>query len=122
MLAATGRVDEGLAEVDEALRYARNPNSFGGMPEALRIKGEVLLLLDKTETTAAENHFRRSLDLAHRQSALSGNCGRPSASPDCGASRTASGKPGLLAGLGRFTEGFGTADLRTARRLLDELS
>ena len=39
------------------------------MPEALRVKGGALLLSDKADTTPAEDHFRRSLDLARRRGA-----------------------------------------------------
>jgi hypothetical protein len=39
------------------------------MPEALRIKGDVLVLLNRAE--AVGEHFRRSLNLARRQGALS---------------------------------------------------
>jgi hypothetical protein len=41
------------------------------LPEALRIKGDVLVLSDRSHATAAEDLFRRSLDLARRQKALS---------------------------------------------------
>ena len=42
VLASAGRSDEGLAEVDAALRYAEESQSLWCMPEVLRIKGEIL--------------------------------------------------------------------------------
>lgn len=41
------------------------------MPEALRIKGEILFSSDRADANLAEEHFRRSLDIANRQGALS---------------------------------------------------
>ena len=123
VLMILARLDESLAAADEAVERAERSNAFWWMPEALRIKGEVLCLRPGG-TTAAEDHFRRSLDLARRQGALSWEL-RTAISlarlkRDRGESREARD---LLAGVyGRFTEGFGTADLLSAQQLLDELS
>jgi len=106
------------------LRRAERNNAFWWMPEALRIKGEVLLLSDKADATAAEDHFRRSLDLAHQQGALSWEL---RAAISLARLQRHQGRIGgardlLAAVYNRFTEGFGTADLQSATRLLDELS
>jgi predicted ATPase len=124
VLAAAGRLDEGLAAADEALRRTERNDAFWWMPEALRVEGEVLLLANKDDPLVSEGHFRRSLDLAHRQGALSWEL-RTAMSlarlkRDRGESREA--RDLLAAVYGRFTEGFGTADLRAAKQLLDELS
>jgi predicted ATPase len=124
VLAAAGRLDEGLAAADEALRRTERNDAFWWMPEALRVEGEVLLLANKDDPLVSEGHFRRSLDLAHRQGALSWEL-RTAMSlarlkRDLGESREA--RDLLAAVYGRFTEGFGTADLRAAKQLLDELS
>jgi tetratricopeptide (TPR) repeat protein len=123
VLATAGRLDEGLAAADEAVARTEHSNAFWWMPEALRIKGEVLLLC-KGEANAAGDNFRRSLDLARRQGALSWEL-RTAMSlarlrRDRGESREA--RDLLAAVFGRFTEGFGTADLQAAKQLLDELS
>jgi predicted ATPase len=124
VLAAVGHLDESLAIADEALRRAERNHGLSWLPEALRIKGEILLLSDKADTTAAEEHFRRSVDLARRQGALSWEL------------RTATSLARLLHDQGRsagatallqpvydrFTEGFATADLKAAKVLLDDLS
>jgi tetratricopeptide (TPR) repeat protein len=89
VLMISGQLGESLAAADEALRRTERNNAFWWMPEALRIKGEALLLSDKADTTAAEDLFRRSLELSHRQGALLGNCARRRASPDCSAVETA---------------------------------
>jgi hypothetical protein len=67
VLATAGRLDDSLAAADEKLRRTERSDGFWRIPEALRIKGEAPLLSDKADTTAAEDHFRRSLDLARRQ-------------------------------------------------------
>src|SRR3981189_1132581 len=46
-------------------------DEFLWMPEALRIKGEILFSSDRADANLAEEHFRRSLDIANRQGALS---------------------------------------------------
>jgi predicted ATPase len=90
----------------------------------LRLKGELSLLhgtIAAVET--AKDHFRRALDEAHRQGALSWELraatslarllrdqGRPAGATAC-----------LQPIFDRFTEGFGTADLIAAKQLLDDL-
>jgi predicted ATPase/DNA-binding winged helix-turn-helix (wHTH) protein len=72
VLASSGRVDEGLAEIDAALRYAKESESLWCMPEVLRIKGEIIARQGPTDTEAeAEEHFARSLAWGRRQKALS---------------------------------------------------
>jgi len=63
VLAAAGDKDAGLAEVDAALRYAESREALWCIPEVLRVKGDILLLPDEADSIAAEDHFRRSLDL-----------------------------------------------------------
>jgi predicted ATPase len=102
----------------------RWPAPFAGrilwMPELLRVKGEVLLSL--AGTTAAADHFHRSLDLAHRQGALSWelraamSLGRL----DHAQGRLREARHRLASVYERFTEGFETPDLQAARRLLEE--
>ncbi|HKN09165.1 MAG TPA: transcriptional regulator, partial [Pseudomonadota bacterium] len=122
ILMTSAQLDEALAAADEALRRTEQSNALWWMPEAIRIKGEVLLSC-KGNTHPAEDHFRRSLDLAHRQGARSWEL------------RAATSLARLLHDQGRpadammllqlvydgFTEGFETADLKTARNLLNTL-
>jgi hypothetical protein len=60
-----------LAAIDEALQRAGAPEESWHLAEALRVKGELLLLQNKSNAAAAENDFLRSLGLARRQRALS---------------------------------------------------
>ena len=94
-------------------------------PELLRLKGE-LFLLQSTSAAAetAEDLFRQALDGACRQEALSWelraatSLARLMRSQGRDADAIACLKPVF----GRFTEGFGAADLISAKQLLDELS
>jgi len=124
-LRRAGPLARQLKAVEEAI------DRFGGMEEhwasaeLLRVKGE-LLLLDGAPgaAAAAEDHFRQALDWARQQGALSWelraatslarlrqNQGRPADAIAC-----------LEPVYDRFTEGFGTADLTAAKRLLDDLA
>jgi predicted ATPase len=120
VVAMSGRPDEALALADEAMQRTERNDVFWCMPETLRIRGEILL--SNKDVVAAEELFRRSLDLAQRQNALFWEL------------RTAMSLGKLRMTLGgirdahdilnsvykRFTEGFETADLQRAELLLKE--
>jgi predicted ATPase len=90
--------------------------------ELLRIKGELILREGAPQAaTAAEQHFLHSLDWARRQRALSWEL-RTSTSlarlqQDQG--RVAEARSLLRSVYDRFSEGFETADLRTAKAYLN---
>jgi predicted ATPase/DNA-binding winged helix-turn-helix (wHTH) protein len=117
-----GRSAEGLAVLDQGAAHLPEPCGF--TPELLRLRGELLLL--QTAPAAAkpsEDLFRQALDLAHQQGALSLEL-RAATSlarllSDQG--RQAEAIVSLKPVYDRFTEGFGTADLVAAKRLLSEL-
>jgi predicted ATPase len=85
----------------------------------LWVKGELLLLQNKSNAAAAENDFLRSLALARRQGALSlGAADRHEPRPIAPTQNGIDEAPDLLAAVhNHFTEGFGTADLQRAKRL-----
>ena len=120
-LAMMGRPDQALPTIDRTIgRLERQGELF--MPELQRIRGEVL---EKTaDEPGAEEAFRRSIELADRQSALSW---RLRASMSLARLHARQGRREeareVLAGTyTRFTEGFDTADLKAAERLLATLS
>jgi predicted ATPase len=118
----SAQLDEALATADEALKRTEYSNALWWMPEAIRIKGEHLLSC-KSDTYQAQDHFRMSLELAHRQGALSWEL-RAAASlarllRDQG--RSAEALAPLQPVYDRFTEGFETADVKAAKALLDAL-
>jgi predicted ATPase len=127
----------GLIELAEALLHARQideglaviegiEQSEAGWltPALLRVEGELLLLQSTPGATGrAEDLFRKALDEARRQEALSWelrvatslarllhNQGRPADAITC-----------LEPIYNRFTEGFDTADLKRARALLGDI-
>jgi predicted ATPase len=123
-LGRAGQNAEGLAAIEEAISRSERTEERWAMAELVRVKGELLLLQDAPgAAAAAEDHFRQALDWARRQGALSWelraatsltrllrNQGRPADAVAC-----------LQPVYDRFTEGFGTADLVTAKQLLGEL-
>jgi predicted ATPase len=123
-----GRVGEAapaLAAIDEALVQSRLNDEHWCIPELLRIKGDLLVLDSGPNAVArAEEHFSQSLDLARQQDALSWELrtaislsrlqrdqNRPKQARDL-----------LTPIYARFSEGFSTADLESASRLLGELN
>jgi predicted ATPase len=94
------------------------------MPELLRIKGELLLqVFVEGASTLAEECFLQSLDLARRQEALSWQMRTAISFARLrrGQNRTGEARQLLEPIFARFREGFGTADLKSAKQLLDEL-
>jgi tetratricopeptide (TPR) repeat protein len=118
--AMMGRLDQALPIIDKAIAQVRQHGELSE-PELQRIRGE---LLEKTaDERGAEQAFRRSIELADRQSALSWRL-RASislAQLQFRRGRREEAREVLAATYARFSEGFGTADLKTAERLLATL-
>ncbi len=120
-LRSLGRFDEAVETIDAEMRRAERFGDLVAMPEMLRVKGEVLASMPGTEHHQAEAVLLQSLELAQSQSALSLEL-RAAMSLAREQSRNGTGQdyvPMLASVYGRFTEGFGTPDMRTARRMLD---
>ena len=64
---ATGRLDDGLAAVDESYKIIGNDGELYCLPELHRLRGELLLAKDPSNQSEAESLFVRSLDLARSQ-------------------------------------------------------
>jgi predicted ATPase len=131
-LARAGRVDEGLAVLEEALEQVERTNERFSEAELFRLRGE--LLAGKTrrggdaETRRegeeeVEACFRRAIEVAQRQEAKSWELRATTSLArllrDQG--RYAEAREMLSAVYGWFTEGFDTPDLREARALLEML-
>ncbi len=124
-LGRAGHIAEGLATIEEAIARSERTEEYWAMAELLRVKGELLLLQGAPEVAAAaEDHFRQALDWARQQGALSWEL--RAATSLARLLRNQGGHADAIACLrpvyDRFTEGFGTADLTAAQRLLTELS
>ena len=119
--AMTGRLDEAFALIDETIAHVRNEGELS-KPELLRVRGEFLELA--ADDLEAEQCFLQSIELADRQSALSW---RLRASNNLARLRLRQGRreeaqEPLAETYARFDEGFHTADLKTARTLLDDIA
>jgi predicted ATPase len=120
----TGRLDNGLSALAEALAAAEEHGIRNYEAETHRLKGELLLRQDYSNAPEAQRCFQRAIEIAGKQSARSLEL------------RATMSLARLLAKQGRrdeartmlaeiynwFTEGFVTADLKDAKALLGELS
>jgi predicted ATPase len=63
---------QGLMTIEEVLARSEEKKEHGCLSEQLRIQGELLILQSATRGhLTGEDHFRRALDAARRQGALS---------------------------------------------------
>jgi len=118
--AMMGRLDEALPTIDKTIAQVKRHGELSE-PELQRIRGELLEKI--ADEQGAEQAFCRSIELADQQSALSW---RLRASISLARLQFRQGRREeareMLAGTyARFSEGFGTADLKTADRLLATL-
>jgi predicted ATPase len=123
-LGIIGQITDGLIAAEQAIERAERTEARWLLPESLRITGELLLLQAADgATVAAEARFQQALDWARRQGALSWEL---RAALSYARSQGAQGhhqhaKQILAPVYNQFTEGFGTADLRAARTMLEAL-
>jgi hypothetical protein len=123
-LGRVGAISKGHATIDDTLRRSERDEERWYLAEFLRIKGELHLLEDTPNATReAERYFRRSLDCARKQDALSWEL-RTSISLarlHHSLGQTAEARDALAPVYARFREGFQTADLRAAKAVLEAL-
>ena len=117
-----GEVAAGLTIIERTLVRCQRDEAGWCMPDLLRVKGELLWL--HGDPDAAEACLQDSLDVARRQDVLSWQL-RTAIS--LARLRREQGRTGeardlLVLVSGKFAEGFGTADLQTAARLIDALA
>jgi tetratricopeptide (TPR) repeat protein len=120
-LAGLGQFDTALATVDMALARADQTGERCDIPPLLRIKGEVLLQQAANETfAAAEDCLLASIGTAREQDALLWElrAALSLARAYTKQKRAGRAKKILAPIYNRFTEGFGTTDLLSARDLL----
>jgi predicted ATPase len=117
-----GQPEAGLAVLGEALTVAATTEARWWDAEIYRLRGDLLLSLPRPDIPQAEVCFQRALEVAHRQRAKAFEL---RAAISLGRLWQSQGKREeacqLMGGIyGRFTEGFDTADLQTAKALLEE--
>jgi predicted ATPase/DNA-binding winged helix-turn-helix (wHTH) protein len=123
-LGAVGQIPEARMAIDQALERVESNEERWCIAELLRIKGEIFRLNESADADrAAEDNFQQSLDWARRQESLSWELRAAMSLAKLWHQngKTAEADELLSAVYNRFTEGFDTADLRTARALIDEL-
>jgi predicted ATPase len=123
-LALAGRIEEGLAALDDALVTATVSGEKGASAEIYRLYGELTGRLRDPDPAKAEDSFRTALAIAREQGTRGYEL---RAATSLGRLWREQGRRtearDLLAPLyGWFTEGFETADLKEAAALLSELA
>ena len=116
-LASMGRLDQALPTIDTTIaQLERHGELF--MPELQRIRGEILE--KAADERGAEEAFGRSIELADRQSALSWRLRASTSFAQLHSrqGRREEARAALSETYARFSEGFETADLKAAQRLL----
>jgi predicted ATPase/TolB-like protein/cytochrome c-type biogenesis protein CcmH/NrfG len=123
-LGRAGRVAQGLVAIDEALARSDRTEARWCVAELLRLKGELILLQGAPNSAAAaQDQFLAALDWARRQGALAWELRTATSLAWLWREegRTEEAHKLLAPIYDRYTEGFGTADLRAAKALLGDL-
>jgi predicted ATPase/DNA-binding winged helix-turn-helix (wHTH) protein len=122
-LSITGRGAEALDTIDEAIALVEHNEDLFGMPELLRIKANILVSAQPPDPVRAESLLIQSLDMARRQSALAWELRTATSLARLWLmqGRFGEARDVLAPAYDRFTEGFDSPALQTARQLLDEL-
>jgi predicted ATPase/DNA-binding winged helix-turn-helix (wHTH) protein len=123
-LAGTGRLDEALLALDDAMAAEREDGHGWYAPELLRIKGEVLLQPAADQSAlAAEDCFNEAAEMAREQGALFWELrvALSVARLRVSQGRRHEARAPLASVYDRFTEGFATADLQATRTMLEDL-
>jgi predicted ATPase/DNA-binding winged helix-turn-helix (wHTH) protein len=124
-LAGLGKFSEALVTIDRSLASADRGGERWYVAELLRAKGELLLHEAGNESVSrAEGYFAQALEVAREQDALSWElrAAISFARLRLSQNRHDNARRLLAPVYGRFTEGFETADLRSARAVLQSLS
>jgi predicted ATPase len=124
-LGRAGQFAEGFAAIDEAINRCERDEGRWCFAELLRIKGELALREGAPNAgEVAGIYFLQSLDWTRRQQTLSWELRTVTSLARLRRDQRRIREARSLLGsvYARFTEGFETADLRTARAFLDELA
>jgi tetratricopeptide (TPR) repeat protein len=124
-LGLCGRVEEGLAEIEECLQPSNIRGRTWNVPELHRLRGE-LLLRDSAmvDLEGAEKAFKRAIQQANHQGLLSFELRASTSLARLHLREGRKDEAGTLLGsvCSRFSEGYQTADFQEAQRLLSLLA
>ena len=119
-----GRLEEALLTINQAIGRAADRGSTYDTAELLRIKAQILAAMPQYGRDSAMNCLTEALAVARAQSALALELRSTITQARLlaeGGQRDQAHRDLALV-YGRFTEGFETTDLRTARELLEDLA
>jgi class 3 adenylate cyclase/predicted ATPase len=122
-LGGIGLLREGLEVVEERLASVAKTGAQWGSMLLYHAKGELLLAENPSDVAEAQRCFRTAIEIARRQSARSEELRATTSLARLlvKQGRRDEARTMLAEIYGWFTEGFGTADLKEAKALLDEL-
>jgi predicted ATPase len=120
----TGRIEEGLSAVSEALAVTEQTGARYREAELDRLEGELRLAAKQPDKSGAEGSFRKAIAIARAQQAKSFELRAATSLARLLArqGRRAEARDLLAPIYGWFTEGFDTSDLKDAKALLDQLA
>jgi predicted ATPase len=123
-LGGLGRTREALELIDAAIAHCRDTGDRFMEPEVLRVKAELMLATDESDSDAAEAILLEALQIArdHRANSWELRAATSLAKLMCAQDRQSKARALLAPVYDWFTEGFDTADLREAKVLLEKLS
>ena len=122
ILGRAGQIAHGLDLIEQALAHFEHPEETWFIADLLRSKGELLMLQGASgAVNTAEVLFRQALDWARRYGTLAWELRAATslARLICDQGRSTDALALLQPVYNRFTEGFDTIDLKTAKSLLD---
>jgi predicted ATPase len=119
----SGRLNDGLVALAEALAVTNETEGRQYEAEIYRLKGELLLRRDDPGIPEAWTCFQQAIEISRKQSAKSLELRATMSLTRLLAHQGRRDEAGMMLSeiYGWFTEGFGTADLREAKALLEEL-
>jgi predicted ATPase len=122
-LGRLSRFDEALRMVDELFEFIQRTGQQYYAAELHRLKGELLLGKDTSNTAGGERSFRTAIEIARKQQAKSWELRATTSFARLmrDANRRDEARTMLSDIYGWFTEGFDTPDLKEAKALLQEL-
>jgi predicted ATPase/DNA-binding winged helix-turn-helix (wHTH) protein len=122
-LAAAGRFDDGVSLLEETSRLIMTKGDASYLPELLRLRGSIFLVMPKPRVEDAERCFLHSLEVSRTHGSRTWEL---RTATDLARQWVDQGRPNDARALlqpvfEQFTEGFDTADLKAAEHVLATL-